>query len=305
MKHVFIITIGALSLLSTAAEAKPGKCDPTQQHRMFLNDVELSDAQQEQLSALKKDKRNTNESRKSENGKSPRKHLGEQAWIAAFADGEKRRRQILREIEAASRSNIQAKEERHQLGLRHKQDWTDFLYSYSTDQRAQVEENFEHHQERCQPRQEARREKMEAKMTKHQQRGQKRQQRVRALMAADMELSDRQERQLSALIDAKYAQKIEQHASRKELSKQRQREHREWVEAFLDGENPSLAEQLERHQEIKEEAQQEHLTRQLRQAEQWMDFIEALSTDQRDQLIDNLEELKKKHKKHRQRPSKP
>ena len=146
---------------------------------------------------------------------------------------------------------------------------------------------------------------MEAKVAKHQRKSQKRQQRVRALMAADMALTDRQEQQLSALIDAKHAQKRARHESRMELSRQRHREHREWVEAFLDGENPSLAEQLERHQEITEEAHQEHLSRQLRKAEQWMDFIETLSTDQRDQLIDNLEELKKKHTDHRQRPSKP
>ena len=38
-----------------------------------------------------------------------------------------------------------------------------------------------------------------------------------------------------------------------------QREHREWVEAFLDGRIQSLAEQLERHQEITEEARQSTL----------------------------------------------
>ena len=78
-----------------------------------------------------------------------------------------------------------------------------------------------------------------------------------------------------------------------ELSRQRHREHREWVEGLFGWKNPSLAEQLERHQEITEEAHQEHLGRQLRKAEQWMDFIETLSTDQRDQLIDNLEEQEK------------
>ena len=163
MKHLFIITtIGALSWLCTAAEAKAGECDPKHQHRMFLSDVELSDAQQEQLSALKKDKRSTRESRKAEKERGLREHRGEQAWIAAFADGEKSRRQILREIESASRTKFQAKEERHQLGLRHKQAWTAFLYSYSPDQRAQVEENFEQQQERCQSKQEARLEKIEA-----------------------------------------------------------------------------------------------------------------------------------------------
>ena len=77
MKHLFIITtIGALSLLCTAAEATAGECDPKHRHRMFLSDVELSDAQQEQLSALKKDKRSTRESRKAEKERGLREHHG-------------------------------------------------------------------------------------------------------------------------------------------------------------------------------------------------------------------------------------
>ena len=78
MKHPFIITtIGALSLLCTAAEATAGECDPKHQHRMFLSDVELSDAQQEQLSALKRQEKHC-ESRKGK-GKGLREHRGKQA----------------------------------------------------------------------------------------------------------------------------------------------------------------------------------------------------------------------------------
>ena len=60
MKHLFIITtIGALSLICTAAEAKAGECDPKHQHRMFLSDVELSDAQQEQLGLEKRQEKHS------------------------------------------------------------------------------------------------------------------------------------------------------------------------------------------------------------------------------------------------------
>ena len=55
-----------------------------------------------------------------------------------------------------------------------------------------VEEKFSS-SSRNAAKQEARLEKMEAKVAKHQRKSQKRQQRVRALMAADMELTDRQD----------------------------------------------------------------------------------------------------------------
>ena len=96
---------------------------------------------------------------------------GKQAWIAAFADGERVEDKSCEKSKSASRTKT--KEERHQLGLRHKQAWTAFLYSYSPDQRAQVEEEFRAAAGTLPIEAEADLKKMEAKVAKHQRKSQK------------------------------------------------------------------------------------------------------------------------------------
>ena len=140
---------------------------------MFLSDVELSDAQQEQLSALKKDKRSTRESRKAEKERGLREHRGEQAWIAAFADGEKSRRQILREIESASRTKFKPRKSAISLGCGLNKPGLPFSTLTALISELRSRRISSSSGTRCQSKQEARLEKMEAKVAKHQRKSQK------------------------------------------------------------------------------------------------------------------------------------